>query len=653
MSSTGQIVGGIVGAVVGYFAGNPVLGAQIGMSLGGLIDPPSAGKVQGPRVNDLTAQTSTYGAFIPRIYGTAPVVGNIFWIQGNKLIEKGTTTGGGGKGGPSTPETTTFEYFSTFAVGLCEGPISGVRRIWIGGQLWYDAGSSDLATIIAGNESAAAFTLYTGSDTQLADPLIQADHGVANVPAYRGLAYIVFNELPLKGHGNSLAAAQVKVEVVSLGSNTLNANFLAALPKWPGPPGTGSDGVDWNVSAPFIDAAEPPIVLVGQWDSSYATYGVNEYVVFPKSYGIRGTFTALSNEPFCLGVADEPGFLNRDGSSTYIYHWQTRDGNSAIRFDSSTSGQTIGLTQGRYVKTGNEFFISSTLSPYYVLKFTASGFFETSLGYKTSTLDGVYTGLGYPVASMGHDRDNLYILTFGSPGKIVRLLLSDLSFVGSIDLDTSVREGAAMCVKSSDEIYINDFGVVKKVNPITGGTTLVLSMLDLANITYSALSVVRGGSSALVVNCTKASDLVPKQTLLLSKSLSENTVALSTIVQSECLKSDLLTAADLDVTDLTDQVRGYRVSSLAPLRGGIDPLRKAWPFDAIQHGYKIKFKRRGGASVATITEGELDARAAGASPGVQIANTREMDLVLPKQLTAQYLDATREYDVNVAEESRQ
>jgi len=135
--------------------------------------------------------------------------------------------------------------------------------------------------------------------------------------------------------------------------------------------------------------------------------------------------------------------------------------------------------------------------------------------------------------------------------------------------------------------------------------------------------------------------------------IAPQTVALSAIVESECLKSDLLTVSDIDVTELTDQVRGYRVSSLAPLRGGIDPLRKAWPFDAIQHGYQIKFKKRGGASVATITEGELDAREAGAAPGVQITNVREMDLILPQQLTAKYIDAVREYDLNVAEESRQ
>jgi hypothetical protein len=72
----------------------------------------------------------------------------------------------------------------------------------------------------------------------------------------------------------------------------------------------------------------------------------------------------------------------------------------------------------------------------------------------------------------------------------------------------------------------------------------------------------------------------------------------------------------------------------------------------VQHGYEIKFVKRGGASVSTITESELDAREAGAEPGVQVTNVREMDTIIPEQLTVKYLDSTREYDVNVAEETR-
>jgi predicted 3-demethylubiquinone-9 3-methyltransferase (glyoxalase superfamily) len=43
---------------------------------------------------------------------------------------------------------------------------------------------------------------------------MQATLGVDNTPAYRGLAYIVFYDLPLADYGEALAAAQVKVEVM-------------------------------------------------------------------------------------------------------------------------------------------------------------------------------------------------------------------------------------------------------------------------------------------------------------------------------------------------------------------------------------------------------------------------------------------------------
>ena len=63
--------------------------------------------------------------------------------------------GGGGKGGGGGAETTTYAYYATFAVGLCEGPIVGVRRIWVGSKLFYDAGSSDQSAIMASNAGVA------------------------------------------------------------------------------------------------------------------------------------------------------------------------------------------------------------------------------------------------------------------------------------------------------------------------------------------------------------------------------------------------------------------------------------------------------------------------------------------------------------------
>ena len=51
-----------------------------------------------------------------------------------------------------------------------------------------------------------------GSESQAADPLIVAKEGAANAPAYRGLAYVVFERLPLAEFGNRVP--QFSFEVV-------------------------------------------------------------------------------------------------------------------------------------------------------------------------------------------------------------------------------------------------------------------------------------------------------------------------------------------------------------------------------------------------------------------------------------------------------
>ena len=107
MSSVGQAVGGVVGAVVGFFTPlGPLYGAQIGMMAGGYLDPPKGPTIEGPRLDDLSIQTSTYGANIPRVYGTVAFNGNVFWLENNKLKEVVYKKKTGGKGGPATTTKT-------------------------------------------------------------------------------------------------------------------------------------------------------------------------------------------------------------------------------------------------------------------------------------------------------------------------------------------------------------------------------------------------------------------------------------------------------------------------------------------------------------------------------------------------------------------
>jgi hypothetical protein len=44
------------------------------------------------------------------------------------------TDGGKGLGGGPTTTTTTYSYFANFAVGLCDGVIGRVGRIWADGK---------------------------------------------------------------------------------------------------------------------------------------------------------------------------------------------------------------------------------------------------------------------------------------------------------------------------------------------------------------------------------------------------------------------------------------------------------------------------------------------------------------------------------------
>ena len=176
--SAGTIVGGVVGAVVGFFVGGPAgafKGAQLGMTIGGMLDPVKGPNITGPKLSDLTVQTSSLGAVIARAYGNVPVTGNVFWLENNKLKEKKTKKSSGGKGGGGSSSVTTFSYFATFAVGLCKGPIVGIRRIWVGSKLIYNASSLSYDALAASNSAATGFSIYLGDDTQLPDPRMHED----------------------------------------------------------------------------------------------------------------------------------------------------------------------------------------------------------------------------------------------------------------------------------------------------------------------------------------------------------------------------------------------------------------------------------------------------------------------------------------------
>lgn len=180
------------GAAVGYLVGGPT-GASIGWTIGSALsakDPQTA--MSAPSVGDLKVQTSQYGVTIPVCVGLQRVSGNIFWATDKTAHTVKTKTNEGGKGGLTggggSVSMVSTTYSVNLAIGICKGPILGIRRVWADGKLIIDA--STTANPLIG-------TLYVGDNTQLPDATMESHLGSGNVPAYRGLAYIVLSNYDL------------------------------------------------------------------------------------------------------------------------------------------------------------------------------------------------------------------------------------------------------------------------------------------------------------------------------------------------------------------------------------------------------------------------------------------------------------------------
>jgi hypothetical protein len=176
-------------------------------------------KIKGPRLDDLSVSLADFGTPIPRIWGTRRINPQIIWAE--KLREKKKTSKT--KGGKYTD----YKYYGTWAVLLCDHEIDTVTRIWFDKRLVYQTTGvgpiSIVAALLGGNssqiklQSGANMRIYTGTETQTQDPRIESwcedRYGANSCPAYRGSAYIVFQDIPLETVGNRIP--QLTVEVVN------------------------------------------------------------------------------------------------------------------------------------------------------------------------------------------------------------------------------------------------------------------------------------------------------------------------------------------------------------------------------------------------------------------------------------------------------
>ncbi len=197
-------------------AGANLVGAGIqaaAVAIGGSLDAYSTAehtiqhRESGRLANDRIT-TSIEGNPIPKGYGRFRVGGSVFWAtRFNQVVSSSSDKVKSGKFSTRTINNQTLTYTASFALALCEGEIAGIGRIWIDGK-----------TINLADPSLTP-QIYRGTENQEPDDTMRKAENVGygtpeevqNVPAYRGLAYLVFKDFPISAYGNRIPSLEVEV----------------------------------------------------------------------------------------------------------------------------------------------------------------------------------------------------------------------------------------------------------------------------------------------------------------------------------------------------------------------------------------------------------------------------------------------------------
>lgn len=188
LQAAGAFVGGMLGPI------GSAIGAAAGALAGYAVDRAlidSTRRIEGPRLTGARPFTAEEGASLPRIYGAARIGGTLIWAT---RFKETRSTRRQGKLGPKVTE---YSYYGNAAFALCEGEIAGIRRVWADGR--------------EVDREAIELRVHTGAEDQAVDPLIAAKQGTGNAPAYRGVAYVVVENLDIGEYGNRIPQMQFEV----------------------------------------------------------------------------------------------------------------------------------------------------------------------------------------------------------------------------------------------------------------------------------------------------------------------------------------------------------------------------------------------------------------------------------------------------------
>lgn len=651
MSNVGQGLTAVIGSFIGFLIGGPVgaaYGFQAGLAVGSLLFPTQLPGIVGPRLEDLETVHAQVGAPVPIVFGTFAVPGTPMWL--GPVVEHEHTEQVGGKGSPEQT-VTTYTYTQSIAIGLCEGPIKGITRIWENGKLVYDVRpQSEVEDVFPSDRPALeafqsrleaaqsyedSFTLYLGDEEQNPDPTIEAVEGTGNVPAFRGLAYIVFHDRELRDD-QGRRHPQFRVEVTTLQSGEPEVRFTESG-TWSKPEnlesaevivigagggGASGDAVRGGGNPHSGGAGGGGAISKGTFDADDLPDSVE--VIVGKG-GLGGASPSIDTGSSANGSKGQHG--GDSSFSDFVTAGGGRRGggeSAGVRIDGGLGGTGTTENGGR----GGDGAVSNL-----------PGGGEAATAGEDTDEAGAGGGGGQPLNNFGAVGGSAAggssaSAVGGAPGIGQISSSGAVGSAGSAGGDSDADRGAAGgggggCagghIGGGGSARGGDGGPGGYPGGGGGGGGAAQSGDDPGDRATGGAGG-RGADGLVII----------KQTF------GEISLTLADIITAVCDRVGLT----VDASDHASRViHGFGILRQTNARAVLESLRPLGPFDMIRSGAKLRFPKRGKPIVATLTVDDLGAHVAGATQRPPLALTRKkLDIELPRRVRLKYIAPSRDYE---------
>lgn len=687
MGAEGRALLTITGFVVGSFFGQPGLGAFVGSQVGNALFPAEREKFQGPRLDDLKIQISSYGAPIPVLYGTMRLAGNVIWAA--PITEVATDTEEGGKGGVIL---TDYRYFGTFAIAICAGPVEQILKIWADTKLYYSSTYSNESQgpVIGGpisphiprrqiRRSGALqnIHMYMGSESQEPDIWIESQEGVGNVPGHRGMCYVVFKNFALAEFGNRIPNFTFEVSTNTEGvvpyAELKNIQDVGSSNNIVFSPDDISITIEKNgkfkrisittdkliFESEFDDIPDGSDFDIDQNDHLYTTKISDESgksVVTRLSQGLveSGLFSKPVDSPYRIRVS-------KTNSSSWII--AIPDGGATLEVNTKTNfGDDVNWISIDAV--GGLHFVDATIEE-------ETGIIWAVLKHWTDLADWTYLARididnrnnvtidSWDISSdiergdyILHDSDTDQILVFSTYDNKVVFYDNDpptMTKLGEIDvvLD-NIKSSLQRRPVDGNIWFTTDDDKISRINIATRIVNLNISVPS-----SSTFGNWDGGSvyDPVTHSMFAAADGTGYDYLkVYLERVVSNPIPVSGIIEDICGQVGVteVEASELDSTTL----HGFAINGRMTARAALQMLMDAYFFDGVESDGFLKFPLRGGDSIVSISDDDLASHPADGTRPQKLITTRVQELELPRAIEISYIDHNANYAVGVQRETR-